>query len=192
MLSRTLMDPPALRGTIVPFPRATVPVGQFNTEAWGCVPPAGQAIRFPSPVGETMVNWKDTASAPVGIVPAAHPFGGAGRVAGEPDIWKFRVVLAGTIGGPAWPEKPCPVRVSAIRQGATPTKGRGAVTSVIGEIPPPRAEGDHVAGSDQFGMLSEGGTWARRTPPVASTTAKSITAAPGRFMGNLQYPFRSR
>src|SRR5512147_863251 len=49
-------------------------------------------------------------------------------------------------GKPAW-------RVSTIRQGERPMKGRGLVTPPIVEIPPLALSGDHVAGAGQSAIF---------------------------------------
>jgi hypothetical protein len=56
--------------------------------------------------------------------------------------------------------------------------------------PPEAGDGDHVAGTDQFGMASAGGTWAKREAADAVTRIR--TAAKSRFIGVLRDYGRSR
>src|SRR5438552_10701488 len=88
---------------------------------------------------------KETAAAVEGI---PHCLGTPGTT---PPIWKSRLPVVVRLGVPAWPVKPLP-RVSAIRHGVTPMKGRGGVSESV--VTPRVRGGVQVAGACQFAMVS--------------------------------------
>ena len=72
----------------------TVPVKEFNVDTFGIDWPAGQVLKYPSPVVGTTVKFSESATAVAGIPQALL---GMGNV---------RVLVAAIVGGPNAPVNP--------------------------------------------------------------------------------------
>src|SRR5215470_4995532 len=139
----TLIEPAGEvpRGTIAALESVTPPVDQLTVETLGSVPPPGQILMNPNGLFWVLVTVTFSDTAP--------------ELTGRPQvpvIVQVRISLAENappvlIGTPAVP------RVSTIRHGGSPMKGRGFVASA--SVVTPRAfGGDQDAGAGQFGIAS--------------------------------------
>src|SRR6266487_2242491 len=99
----------------------------------------------PGPCVLVTVTFKETAAARGGRLAVR------GGMPHFPVRVKFRGTPAVSAGGP-YPAGNPAWRVSAIRQGSTPMKGRGLVTAPIVVSPSLGLAGLHVAGAAQLGI----------------------------------------
>src|ERR1700683_5150215 len=104
LLTNTEIAPLVPAGTMAAL-ATMAPLLAFNVETTGCDWPVGQMLRYSRGAGGTAVTLSENASAVEGTPQFA------------PVTWKLRVLLPAMVGGPNWPVLPCPVRVSATRQG---------------------------------------------------------------------------